>query len=78
MVNIFKKREIKKELNSIERALYFKRLELTELFKKVDADPSRNPGDDEELCFRNKEVDQLIMRMVELDKMVNGKKSKFI
>lgn len=76
MMNILKKRKLKKELDSVERELYFKRRELTELFKKVNAAPGRNPRDDEELCFRNKEVDRLIIRMVELDKAVGRKKSR--
>lgn len=78
MVSIFKKREYQKELEEIERELSFKRIKLTELFLEVNADLNRDTGTDQELNYREDEVNRMIKRMVELDKLINGKRSKYV
>lgn len=76
-MNIFKKAKYKKELRNLERELYFKRKRLTYLFKAVDEDSERSTSDDTELNRRENEINFLINRIVQLDKLLYGKESKY-
>ena len=78
LASFFKKNVYKTEYTKIERELFFKRLKLTDLFIKVCADKSRSIFCDRELELLEWDVRYLNKRYIMLDKLVYGKKSKYI